>query len=66
MAMTLVLIEPRVASFAELHTFRCFACGDVRAVEQKTTHMVQAAAWPRPGMFHVARLFDLNQCTIEN
>jgi hypothetical protein len=34
MVMTLVRIEPRVASFTELHTFRCFACGDVRAIEQ--------------------------------
>ena len=30
--MTLVLIEPKVASFTELYTFRCFGCGDVRAV----------------------------------
>jgi hypothetical protein len=33
--MTLAHIVPKVASFAELHTFRCHACGDVRTVEQK-------------------------------
>ena len=32
--MTLAHIEPKVASFPELHTFRCRACGDVRTVEQ--------------------------------
>jgi uncharacterized Zn finger protein len=52
MQMTLVVVEPRVASFAELHTFRCFACGEVRAIEQEKTHAVQAAAWPRSGFFH--------------
>jgi hypothetical protein len=51
MQMTLVLVEPRVASFTELHTFRCFACGDVRAIEQEKSHAVQAAAWPRPSLF---------------
>ena len=50
--MTLVLIEPGVASFTELRTFRCFACGDVRAIEQKKTEAVRAAAWPRVGLFH--------------
>lgn len=34
--MALVQIDPRIASFEELHTFRCFGCGDVRAVEQST------------------------------
>ena len=38
-----VQIDPRVASFAELRTFRCFACGDVRAVEQSKTDYVSAA-----------------------
>jgi hypothetical protein len=33
--MTLVFVEPRVASFSELHLFRCFACGDMRSFEQK-------------------------------
>jgi hypothetical protein len=33
--MGLVLIEPKVASLAELQIFRCFACGDVRSIEQK-------------------------------
>ena len=32
--MTLAQIAPKVASFPELHTFRCHACGDVRTVEQ--------------------------------
>jgi hypothetical protein len=36
--MTLVFVEPRVASFSELHLFRCFACGDMRSIEQKTNH----------------------------
>lgn len=51
MPMTLVQIDPRVASFAELHTFRCFACGDVRAIEQDKSPYVQAAVWPRPSLF---------------
>ena len=44
MAMRLVQIDPRVAAFAELRTFRC----DVRAIEQERTQAVQPAAWPRP------------------
>ena len=32
--MTLAHIVPKVASFPELHTFRCHACGDVRTVER--------------------------------
>jgi hypothetical protein len=52
MPMTLVRIAPKVAQFTELHTFRCFACGDVRAIEQGKTQMIQAAAWPRPSLFH--------------
>jgi hypothetical protein len=43
--MMLVQIDPRVASFAELHTFQCFSCGDVRAIEQNKTPFVQAV-WP--------------------
>ena len=46
-AMMLVQIDPRIASFAELHTFRCFARSDVRATERKNTQVVQPAAWPR-------------------
>jgi hypothetical protein len=43
MAMTLVLIEPRVTPFSELHTFRCFACGDVRvAVPDQENETVSA------------------------
>jgi uncharacterized Zn finger protein len=43
MAMVLVRVDPRVASFSELCTYRCFACGDVRAVEQSKTDYVSAA-----------------------
>ncbi len=50
--MTLVLVEPRVASFTELHTFRCFACGDVRAVEQEKAQYIRPAVWPRPRLLH--------------
>jgi len=46
MPMTLVRIDPRVASFAELHTFQCLACGDVRAIERNKTPFAQAV-WPR-------------------
>jgi hypothetical protein len=52
MAMVLVRIDPRITSFTELLTFRCSACGDVRAIEHEKTHYVRAAAWPRPGLFH--------------
>ena len=37
MAMVLVRVDPRVAAFTELRTYRCFACGDVRAIEQQKT-----------------------------
>jgi hypothetical protein len=47
MAMVLVRVDPRVASFSELHTYRCFACGDVRAIEQQKDDYA-AAARPRP------------------
>lgn len=50
--MTLVQIDPRVASFAELHTYRCFACGDVRSIEQNKSPYVQAGVTPRPSFFH--------------
>ena len=43
MVMVLVRIDPRVASFYELHTYQCFACGDVRAVEQQRIDYVPAA-----------------------
>ncbi len=36
MAMVLVRIDPRVAAFSELHTYRCFSCGGVRADENWT------------------------------
>jgi hypothetical protein len=35
MPMTLVRIKPKVVSFSELDTYRCFACGDVCIVELK-------------------------------
>jgi hypothetical protein len=31
--MTLVRIRPKIASFSEVDTFRCFACGDVQTME---------------------------------
>ena len=40
--MALVFVEPRVASFTELHIFRCFARGDVRSIEQKTSFIFKA------------------------
>jgi len=43
MAMVLVRVDPRVASFSELRAYRCFACGDVRAVEQSKADYVSAA-----------------------
>ncbi|HEY1475362.1 MAG TPA: hypothetical protein VGF53_14900 [Pseudolabrys sp.] len=43
MAMVLVRIDTRVASFSELHTFRCFACGYVRAIEHENTNYHPAA-----------------------
>jgi hypothetical protein len=49
--MTLVQIDPQVASFAELQTFCCFACGEVRSIEEHKSPFVQAAAWPRPTFF---------------
>ena len=42
--MVLVFIEPRVAS---LRKFRCFACGDMRSIEQKNNQ----AAELRPSFF---------------
>jgi transposase-like protein len=44
MAMVLVRVDPRVAAFSELHTYRCFSCGDVRAVELQKTDYAPAAA----------------------
>jgi hypothetical protein len=46
----LVFIEPRVTSFTELQIFRCFACGDMRSIEQKMSPNNQAAR-PRPSFF---------------
>jgi hypothetical protein len=48
--MGLVFIEPKVASFVELHIFRCFACGNVRSIEQKTNPYNQASE-ARPSFF---------------
>ena len=33
MPMTLIRIRPRIASFSEVDTFRCFACGGVQTME---------------------------------
>jgi hypothetical protein len=44
MAMVLVRVDPRVAAFSELLTYRCFACGDVRAIERQMTDYASAAA----------------------
>ena len=48
--MELAYIEPKVASLAELHIFRCFACGDVRSIEQKTDPCNQTTG-VRPSFF---------------
>jgi hypothetical protein len=49
-SMVLVFIEPRGASFTELNIFRCFACGNMRSIEQKTSPNNQAAGL-RPSFF---------------
>jgi transposase-like protein len=49
-SMVLVFIEPKVASFTELQIFRCFACGDMRSIEQKKSPYDQAARL-RPSFF---------------
>jgi hypothetical protein len=51
-SMTLVRIDPRVASFMELHTFRCFACDDLPATELEKIQQVRAVSWPRAGFSH--------------
>jgi len=45
--MTLVRIDPRVASFTELHTFRCFACDDLPATDFEKTRAVRTVARAR-------------------
>jgi len=47
MAMTLVRIDPRVTSFTELHTFRCFACDDLPATDFEKTRAVRTVARAR-------------------
>lgn len=42
--MVLVRVDPRIAAFSELLTYRCFACGDVRAIERQMTDIVPATA----------------------
>ena len=44
--MVLVRIDPRVASFSELRTFRCFACDDVRTMERPTILRTRVSALP--------------------
>jgi transposase-like protein len=51
MSMTLVRIDPRVASFTELHTFRCFACDDLPARELEKTQQIRAVSRSRAGSF---------------
>jgi len=51
MAMTLVRIDPRVTSFTEMHTFRCFACDDLPATTLEKTEQVRAVSRPRAGSF---------------
>jgi hypothetical protein len=46
--MVLVRIDPRVASFSELRTFRCFACDDVRMTERPTILRTRVDALARP------------------
>jgi transposase-like protein len=53
-SMVLVRIDPRVASFSELRTFRCFACDDLRATEQKTLLFTRVAAIDRPARTRAA------------
>ena len=52
--MVLVRVEPRVASFSELRTFRCFACDDGRVAEQKTLLFRHIAAGNRPRLNRAA------------
>jgi hypothetical protein len=52
MAMTLVQIDPRVTSFTEMHTFRCFACDDLPPTTLEKTCEVRTVARPRAGFFH--------------
>jgi hypothetical protein len=51
MAMTLVRIDPRVTSFTELHTFRCFACDDLPATKLEKAEQIRAISRPRAGSF---------------
>ena len=47
MPMVLVHVDPRVASFSELRTFRCFACDDIRTTAQKTLRFARVGAVAR-------------------
>jgi transposase-like protein len=46
--MVLVRIDPRVASFSEVRTFRCFACDDVRTTDRPTIFRTRVDARARP------------------
>lgn len=50
----LVFIEPKVASFTELQIFRCFACGDMRSIEQKKSPDDQAAGSAQVSLIEAA------------
>jgi hypothetical protein len=51
MAMTLVRINPRVTSFTEVHTFRCFACDDLPPMTLEKTQQARTVFRPRTGSF---------------
>ncbi len=46
--MVLVRVEPRVISFSELRTFRCFACDEIRTTEQRTFRFARVGPVARP------------------
>jgi len=54
MSMVLVRIDPRVASFSELRTFRCFACDDVRTMERPTILRTRVSAIAPPVLTRAA------------
>ena len=49
--MTLVRIDPRVTSFTEMHTFRCFACDDLPSMTLEKTQQAGTVSRPRTGSF---------------
>jgi hypothetical protein len=53
-AMVLVRIVPRVVSFSELRTYRCFACDDVRGTGHQRTLLARVSTIPRPALTRAA------------